>query len=40
MQIGSTLFAVVLWSALLGVACVFVYELYTVTVESRSGIDN
>ncbi|MGM0389667.1 hypothetical protein [Natrinema limicola] len=32
--IGSTLFAVLLWGALLGVAIIFVYELYAIAADA------
>lgn len=35
--IGSTAFAAVLWSAVLGVALVFVYEAYALVRDSRGG---
>lgn len=32
--IGSTLFAILLWGAIVGVALVFVYELYAIAADA------
>ncbi|MFC7133578.1 MULTISPECIES: hypothetical protein [Salinibaculum] len=34
--IGATLFAVILWGAILGVALVFAYEVYVIASERRA----